>query len=214
MNYSYLRKCKGICLKGKDVSSTNCIGYDPDHEECEYRRRNEFNECWCPYYNPSEEEKNYSEDFNEVIGDRYYRRPFRIIMFYLMLFFIIVFLICLYTQSDWGLGAMLVYLIFFSIITLIGNKLYYKDRFLVAVINEQGIYTRQQFISWEQIKKVKSHYNIIAGPPTSRSQPAYLVELEVIADFNGFHEEESVYIYFSTLEMRIRIKKYLKEYKN
>ncbi|MEG0365524.1 MAG: hypothetical protein RR585_01720 [Coprobacillus sp.] len=141
MDY-YLKKCKGTCLKGKDVSTTNCIGYDQKLKECQYRKSNQFEQCWCPYYNPSEEEKNYPQDFNEVVGDRYYRRPFRIIMFYFMLFFIIVFSICLYTQTLWGLDIMPVYLIFFSVITLIGNKLYYKDRFLVAIINQQGIYTR------------------------------------------------------------------------
>lgn len=208
--YTYLKKCRGSCLKNKDVSQTSCIGINQGKKECYKRQRSDFEKSSCPYYIPLANEKNYTQDWDTVIGKNYYRKPFRILWFYTLLVFIIptFFLIMQkgFRDSLFLLPIIIKGIICVAIITFLGN-LFFKNKILVAIINEEGIYTRRLHIKWEDIIAVKTHYAI----PTRFTMPPYLFGLEIIlGSKESYLTEESSYIYFSTFEMRRDIRKYIK----
>ena len=209
-NYQLLKKCRGTCQKGKDVADTNCIGFHPGHGDCRYSRVGGFRHGFCPYYNPVPNEKNYSGVMEAVQGIRYYRRPFRVCWFPILL---ILSTSLLYSVISGNIEPFLLFsqgsLPFFVpcfIIVCAGGFLYqkYGKNTLVAVINEDGIYTNRLLLRWEDIIKVTSFYSLNHNP--------YLVEMEIVMRSDEqLIDTESVYIYFSTLEMRKNIRKHWKQ---
>lgn len=213
-DYRFLKKCRGTCQKGRHVNETNCIGINPQHSDCQFSNKNRFMLGFCPYYCPTENEKNYSGDIENVEGIRYIRQPFSGV-WYLVIFIII----CIFLSSIIK-GSLNFYLfskiafvlcILAFIISLLGNLIYVKinGNDIIAVINEKGVYTPRLFLSWEKIKKIKVHYNL----PSKMRSSNYFVELEFIMNIDEeFENTESVYVYFSTLKMRQHIKKHIKQH--
>lgn len=208
--YQLLKKCRGSCQKGKAVAHTNCIGFHPEHKDCRYSRARGFRHGFCPYYIPAPNEKNYSGVIEEIQGMRYNRRPFHILWFPILLIFSMSLVYSVINRDIEALlffskGLLPFYILCF-IIVCIGDLLYqkYGKNKLVAVINDDGIYTNRLLLRWEDIIKVKSFYSVTHVP--------YLVEMEVVMKVDDyFIDTESVYIYFSTLKMRQDIRKRRKQ---
>ena len=206
-SYQLLKKCRGTCNKGKNTEDTNCIGFHAGQPDCRYSRVSGFRHGFCPYYNPAPHEKNYSKELEKIQGVRYYRRPFRVLWIPVLL---MLAMSLVYSVIH---GDMEAFLFFFTgllpycllcfITVCVGNSLYkkYGKNPLVAVIHEDGIYTSRLLLRWEDMIKVTSSYAL--------KHATYLVEMEIVMKADEqFSGSESVYLYFSTLEMRRHIRKH------
>lgn len=213
MDYHLLKKCRGSCKKGRDVSETNCIGFNPEHPDCRYRIFNNYNHGFCPYYIPTQNEKNYHKEIRDIVGVRYMRQPFSMVWAPILLA-LLTSLVYTVINMDiapflFALQGYIPYYIFCFCISLLGNRLYakYGKDPLIAVLNKEGIYTQRLLLKWENIQKVSVSYEFYHG---------HVAVLKILMKSNGGFADyqECVYIYFSTLKMRYAIRKALSKYKS
>lgn len=208
MEYRSLEECRGSCRKKRPVDETNCIGYNPEHPDCRYSTYQSFKGGFCPYYIPAPEEKNYRGELEDIPGVHYLRQPFWVLCLPVPLFFLLAVVLAVINGDFFSISFFLAGLIPNSVVLLlvgvIGGGLYAKfaENRLLAVINEDGVYTPRFLLEWENIIKVKTHV-------TSKRSPS-LTELELVMKVDEyFYDHESVYLYFSTLRLRRDIKKKL-----
>lgn len=194
--YLFLNKCQGTCEKRKDVSASNCIGIHPQHKDCKYRVAAGFHSGFCPYYCPATDEKNYKSDIADIEGVRYMRRPFDVV-WYPVLFVIVMILICsvirggLFTFSSFFVATAILSLCSL-LISSTGNYVYtkLKGNKLVAIVNEDGMYTPRLFLSWEKMKRIKVHYAL----PRSARGTSYFIELECVMKVEDALQNRKVFI--------------------